>query len=98
MIYSVEAVGAPAFTEYFERTLRPALVNAGSTVLATFVTEHAENTFPNLPFREGEDVFVWFARFVDRAAYERYRVVTLTAQVQPTEVLQLASTAGSRVH
>jgi len=41
------------------------------------VSEHSENTFPALPVREGENVFVWFARFNDAAAYERH-IVTLT--------------------
>jgi hypothetical protein len=36
------------------------------------VTEYSENTFPALPVREGENVFVWFARFNDPAAYERH--------------------------
>jgi quinol monooxygenase YgiN len=97
MVYPVGAAGAQSFTEHFERTLQPALLNAGSTLLATFVTEHAENTFPNLPFREGEDVFVWFARFADRASYERYRAVTQSSQPRPSEVLLLAPTATSRV-
>jgi quinol monooxygenase YgiN len=30
--------------------------------IATLVTEPAENTFPALPVRAGEDVFVWLAR------------------------------------
>jgi hypothetical protein len=97
MIYAVEASGSPAFTEFFERTLQPGLLNAGSTLLATFVTEHAKNTFPNLPFREGEEVFVWFARFADRASYERYLAATQSSQPQPSEVLLLAPTATSRV-
>ncbi|MFI6294109.1 NIPSNAP family protein [Nonomuraea sp. NPDC050790] len=29
---------------------------------ACFVTEHAVNTYPQLPVREGENVFVWFTR------------------------------------
>ena len=97
MVYPVGAEGSQAFAELFERTLQPALVNAGSTLLATFVTEHAENTFPNLPFREGEDVFVWFARFADRASYERYQAAAQSSWPQPAEVLLLAPTATSRV-
>jgi hypothetical protein len=97
MIYPVGADGSQAFTELFERTLQPALVNAGSTLLATFVTEPAKNTFPNLPFREGEDVFVWFARFADRASYERYLAASRYSRPQPSEMLLLAPTAASRV-
>jgi hypothetical protein len=36
------------------------------------VTEHGENTFPAVPVREGENVFVWFARFNNPTAYERH--------------------------
>jgi quinol monooxygenase YgiN len=96
MIYPAGDDGSPAFAEFFERTIRPALVNAGSSVLATFVTEHSDNTFPGLPVREGEDVFVWFARFVDRASFERY-LAAGSAQPQPSDVLLLAPTARSRV-
>ena len=42
----------------------------GSTV-ASFVTEESENTFPSLPVREGERVFVWFAGFADRDGLDR---------------------------
>jgi hypothetical protein len=97
MVYPVGAPGARGFTEYFERTLQPVLLNAGSTLLATFVTEHSENTFPNLPFREGEDVFVWFARFADRASFDRYRAAARSLQPQPSEVLLLSPTVTSRV-
>ena len=60
------------FVEFFEKTVKPAMIGSGATVLAYFVTEHRENTFPALPVREGENVFVWFARFNDAAAYERH--------------------------
>jgi len=36
------------------------------------VTENSENTFPALPVRAGENVFVWFSTFQDSAAYEHY--------------------------
>jgi hypothetical protein len=36
------------------------------------MTEHSENTFPALPVREGENVFVWLAHFNDPVAYERH--------------------------
>jgi quinol monooxygenase YgiN len=61
-----------AFVRFFEKTLKPAVTGSGATVMAYFVTEHSENTFPALPVREGENVFVWFARFNDSAAYERH--------------------------
>jgi len=71
-IYYLEASVDAAFVQFFEEIVKPAVTGSGATVLAYFVTEHSENTFPALPVREGEDVFVWFARFNDRAGYERH--------------------------
>ncbi|MER7754773.1 NIPSNAP family protein [Kitasatospora sp. NPDC097643] len=51
---------ADAFAHYFERDLRPALAAFGSPARAVHRTEHAENTFPALPVRTGEDVLLWF--------------------------------------
>src|SRR5207249_1715394 len=71
-IYCFDAPMDAPFVEFFERTVKPAVIGSGATVLAFLVTEHSENTFPALPVREGENVFVWFARFNDAAAYERH--------------------------
>ncbi len=63
--------GAPVedtFTTFFDREVSPALVEAGIAPIARLETEPAENTFPRLPIRTGEHVFVWFARFEDDAA------------------------------
>jgi len=60
------------FVAVFERSLAPLLENAGATLLATYVTDPSENTFPRLPVREGEHVFVWFARFDDDSALDRH--------------------------
>ncbi|MFI8498054.1 NIPSNAP family protein [Streptomyces sp. NPDC085524] len=49
-----------AFAGHFERHLRPALTAAGTPPLAVHRSEHAENTFPALPVRTGEDVLLWF--------------------------------------
>jgi quinol monooxygenase YgiN len=71
-IYYFDAPVDAAFVQFFEKTVKPAVTGSGATVLAYFVTEHSENTFPALPVREDENVFVWFARFNDPAAYERH--------------------------
>ena len=71
-IYYFDAPVDAAFVQFFEKTVKPAVIGSGATVLAYFVTEHSENTFPALPVREGENVFVWFARLNDAAAYERH--------------------------
>jgi hypothetical protein len=52
-----------AFADFFDHQARPVLVAAGATPLACLQTEHAENTFPALPVRTGENVFAWLARF-----------------------------------
>jgi hypothetical protein len=47
-------------------------MEADISVLAYFVTEDSPNTYPQLPVRDGEYVFVWFAGFEDQDAYERH--------------------------
>jgi len=71
-IYYFDAPVDAGFVEFFEKTVKPAVTGSSATVLAYFATEHSENTFPALPVREGENVFVWFARLNDAAAYERH--------------------------
>ncbi|MBP2118139.1 hypothetical protein [Cohnella lubricantis] len=56
---------------FFEKVLLPELLSCGAKVLGDYAKEHSENSFPPLPVR-GEDVFVWFMRFADRSAYERF--------------------------
>lgn len=56
------------FVEFFDKILRPQVAAAGAAIQAYFVSEHSKNTFPALPVRENENVFVWFARFSDGAA------------------------------
>lgn len=57
------------FVAWFETEVIPVLRRSGVVPIAHFVTEPAVNTYPQLPVREGENVFVWFAAFPDRAAY-----------------------------
>jgi NIPSNAP protein len=45
---------------FFEKVLAPLIGWAGRSVLAYFVSETSENSFPRLPIRLGEHVFVWF--------------------------------------
>lgn len=53
----------PAFADFFDREVRPVLTETGAAPLACLETEAAENTFPALPVRAGENVFAWLARF-----------------------------------
>ena len=76
-IYYFDAPVDSDFVQFFDKTMKPAVTGSGATVLAYFATEHGENTFPALPVREGENVFIWFARFNDPVAYER-QIAALT--------------------
>jgi hypothetical protein len=69
-IYYFDSPVDARFVAFFENRIRPALTDSGASILAYFVTENGENTFPALPVRKGENVFVWFARFDDPAAYQ----------------------------
>lgn len=113
----LEAVVCPveAHTEdqawrWFDTRLAPRLRAEGVEVLGSFVTETAANNFPRLPVREGERVFVWFARFDSAgalAAWESRREsladwrrdeAALRAMLAgPPTVLRLAPTARSRL-
>ncbi|HEY4388902.1 MAG TPA: NIPSNAP family containing protein [Ktedonobacteraceae bacterium] len=71
-IYAFDTPVDLRFVDFFENTMIPLLRSAGATLLGHFVTEPAENTYPALPVREGENVFVWFASFANEAAYNSY--------------------------
>jgi quinol monooxygenase YgiN len=68
------------FVDFFEHTLKPIVTDTGASVLAYFVTENSVNTFPALPVREGDQVFVWFMGFADPAAYERHAAALAQSQ------------------
>jgi hypothetical protein len=98
------------FVTRFRQSIVPLLASLGAPVIAAFVTEHAENTFPRLPVRASENVFVVFTRFHDAAAQQIHREAlagsrqwqAFTDQVQerlsrPAEHLRLAPTARSRL-
>jgi hypothetical protein len=71
-IYYFEAPVTADFVDFFEHTLKPVATSLGAAVSAYFVTENSENTFPALPVRASENVFVWFSTFRDSVAYENH--------------------------
>lgn len=98
------------FITWFDDTLRPVHIGAGARILAELVSEDSENTFPRLPVRTGEHVFLWIAEFADRDAYLAYlaalardprwrdNFARLHKQLaKPPELLRLAPTARSLV-
>ena len=85
-IYYFAPPVTPDFINFFEHTLRPLTESLGATISASFVTENSENTYPALPVRTGENVFVWFSTFPDLAAYENYLVALSRSEVWRSEV------------
>jgi hypothetical protein len=71
-ICSFDGPAGDNFVDFFEHVLRPVLIDAGASILAYIVTESSANSFPALPVREGENVFVWFTHFRDEVEYERH--------------------------
>ena len=71
-IHAFETPIEDQFQPYFERELQPIVEGCGARVLARFTTEHSPNTFPALPVREDENVFLWFAAFDGQGDYEAY--------------------------
>ncbi|MFP2932339.1 NIPSNAP family protein [Pyxidicoccus sp. 3LG] len=110
-VYAFENPVDEDFVRFFEQDLRPALEEAGLSVSGYFVTEASPNTFPRLPVREGENVFVWFTSAPGPEAHqERWtRLTTSPAwkeRLEPAlkrrlksepEVLRLSPTPRSRL-
>jgi hypothetical protein len=111
-LYYTQPDSLPVFTELFERSMRKLFERAGAQTVAEYVTSDQFNTFPRLPIRIGEHIFVWLARFASANAFETYRAqiakdrewqrgVWPTARkslVREPEVLRLAPTNRSRLH
>ena len=85
-IYYFKGPVAPDFINFFENTLKPLVTRLGATVSAYFVTENSENTFPALPVRAGENVFVWLSTFQDLGAYENHVAALPKSQQWRNEV------------
>ncbi|WP_329429075.1 NIPSNAP family protein [Streptosporangium sp. NBC_01495] len=60
------------FAGFFDDRVAPLLAETGAAPLARLRTEHAENTYPALPVRTGEDVFVWFSAFAGQERYDEH--------------------------
>ena len=95
---------AATLARRFDDEVRPVLERLGAPVLAQFLTEPARNTYPRLPVREGECVFVWFAAFADADAQARHQEAAAAASAviawshcldAAPEILRLAPTPRS---
>ena len=70
-ICSLRAPVDAGWRRAFERDVLPLLVECGATPCAVLETEPAENDFPRLPVRSGENVFAWLSRHADVDAATR---------------------------
>lgn len=110
-IYPLRTDTAPEFPRFFSHELAPALRQTDCSILATYTTNHSENTFPALPVRAAE-VFVWMAMFTDEADHAAHMAALqqlpvwrdpLSCELEarldaPQEVLRLTPTARSQLH
>lgn len=95
---------AADFAGNFETDAVPILAAAGGRLHGAFITEHAENSFPRLPVRLGENVFIAVTGFDSVEAYARHeaelaaspRWQALRQAVRlPAETLRLSPTSQS---
>ena len=101
--------GAEAdFIGRFETDAGPILAATGGRLLGALITEHAENSFPRLPVRSAENVFISVTGFDSAEAHARHEVALADppqwrtflqaaqlAIVKPTETLRLSATSQS---
>lgn len=72
-LWHLQQPATPALLNLMRTRVEPLLRDEGATVLASLVTETAENTFPRLPVRSGEYVLVVFAGFAGDEDHARFR-------------------------
>jgi quinol monooxygenase YgiN len=94
-----DAPASAAFIHAFRETMPPLIKTAGATVAGVLVTESSANTFPALPVREGENVFVWFALFqeAEKASALPFPQELKGMLARPPEILRLQPTPHSRL-
>ncbi|WP_214474859.1 NIPSNAP family protein [Mesorhizobium sp. dw_380] len=96
------------FANRFEAEAAPMMKATGARLLAAFVTEHAENSFPRLPVRASENVFISVTGFEDAEAHARHEATFAVSPdwlafwqaarldlTKPTETLRLSPTSRS---
>lgn len=96
------------FAGRFETHALPLIEASAAKPLASFVSEHAENSFPRLPVRTGENVFISVTGFDSAEAHARHQAVLAASPAwqafrlgvqgdlaRPAETLRLAPTVRS---
>jgi peptidase M1-like protein len=96
-IVYVERNTPSEFGELFQTQLQPRWEQAGAPVIAQMVSEHSPNTYPGLPVREKENVFVWFSLFPDQAAMDKQQRALAQSMEWREAVGQLSSWTHRKV-
>ncbi|MGF6883861.1 quinol monooxygenase YgiN [Nocardia sp. GAS34] len=105
------AISGEDFAAFFEQHVKPMMAETAAPPVAYLSTEPAPNTYPALPVRTDENVFVWLAVFADsdhRRDHERQLSQPNGSQRQvlsdlthrlnaPPQHLRLAPTARSQL-
>ncbi len=92
---SLRSPVSEAFVQRFEQEVAPRLVESGMRPFCYLQTEYAENTYPKLPVRTGENMFVWFASVKSGEWSETGFPELLSSLNAPPEVLRLQPTERS---
>lgn len=98
------------FANRFEVEMAPLMTAPGIRQLAAFITEHAENSFPRLPIRASENVFISVTGFDSTEAHASHEAALAASPAwqafwqaarpdltKPTETLRLSPTSQSLV-
>jgi hypothetical protein len=91
------------FAERFRVEAVRELATNSACLLGAFVSEHAENTFPRLPVRAGENVFVLVTSFEGERAHAGFQAMLTSPARQapelnpakPSQMLRLSPTSRS---
>ncbi len=94
--YFLRPGGDAAFASFFAGEIAPALRDRGAEITATLATEHSPNSYPRLPVRENETVFVALLRFpADARTPDVASLPAGADQTAAPQVLRLRPTARS---
>lgn len=95
MLWPLPSQAGAEMVDPLEKHTEAWLKRAGARPLASLVSEHAKNTFPALPVREGENVYACFAGFDDDAHWRRHANDAAAFTESVPHILRLAPTARS---
>lgn len=107
-IHHLRPDAGAGYAERFETDAAPLLAANGARLLGAFISEHAENTFPRLPVRSGENVLLVVTGFDNEDARTGHLTALAASPAwqaflgkaepdltRPTETLRLSPTSRS---